>query len=154
MKKGAVISDCGKYRYKLWRIWDDTKPKILWIMHNPSTADGDHDDPTIRRIINFSKSWGFGGLYVGNIYPYRATNPKDLLMLSLLEACPIENASNVYQMRIECSMIIAAFGNPVLKTPGHFIFDKGYHALKLTNSGNPCHPLYLKADLVPQEWHS
>ena len=55
---GAEISDCGKYRWKLWRIWDDSKPKILWIMHNPSTADAEKDDPTIRRIINFSKSWG------------------------------------------------------------------------------------------------
>ncbi len=48
MISGAIISDDKKYRYQLWRIWDDSKPKILWIMLNPSTADESIDDPTIR----------------------------------------------------------------------------------------------------------
>ena len=146
---GAEISECGKYRWKLWRIWDDEKPKILWIMHNPSTADAENDDPTIRRIINFSKSWGFGGLYVGNIYPFRATNPNDLKPLSLIEACPIDNIQHVSEMRKKCTMTILAYGNPVLKIAGHICIDESFHYLKLTKDGNPCHPLYLKSDLKP-----
>ena len=39
MKK-ALISDCGKYRYELHREWDKKKGKVLFIMLNPSTADG------------------------------------------------------------------------------------------------------------------
>ena len=97
---GAEISDCGKCRWQLWRIWDDSKPKILWIMHNPSTADAEKDDPTIRRIINFSKSWGFGGLYVGNVFPYRSTNPKDLIGIPFEKLCPLENIKHTKEMNM------------------------------------------------------
>lgn len=47
-------------------------------MLNPSTADAEIDDPTITRCIGFAKSWGFGGLMVGNLWAYRATDPKEL----------------------------------------------------------------------------
>lgn len=79
MIKSAIISECGKYRYSLSRIWDENKANVLFIMLNPSTADGDVDDPTIRRCIGFAKSWGYGGIYVGNLFAYRATDPKELL---------------------------------------------------------------------------
>ena len=79
MNKGAKFSPCKKYRLQLWRIWDDKLPKIMFIMLNPSYADAHHDDPTIRRCINFAKNWGYGGFYVGNIYPLISTKPKLLL---------------------------------------------------------------------------
>jgi hypothetical protein len=55
MIRTAVISEDGVYRYVLYREWDVQLPTILFIMLNPSTADGDSDDPTIRRVINFAK---------------------------------------------------------------------------------------------------
>jgi hypothetical protein len=78
MKKDAKLSDDKLYRYQLSRIWDETKPKVLFIMLNPSTADADVDDPTIRRVINFAKSWNYGGVYVVNLYAFRSTDPKGL----------------------------------------------------------------------------
>lgn len=51
----------------------------MFIMLTPSTADADTDDPTIRRCIGFAKSSGFGGLYVGNLFAYRSTQPIDYL---------------------------------------------------------------------------
>jgi len=51
MKKDAKLSDDKLYRYQLSRIWDEDKPTVLFIMLNPSTADADVDDPTIRRVI-------------------------------------------------------------------------------------------------------
>lgn len=81
MDKGAIISGCGKYRYSLWRTWDKKLPKVMFIMLNPSTADAYEDDPTIRRCINFAKSWGYGGIVVGNLFAYRATNPKKLILI-------------------------------------------------------------------------
>ena len=78
MRYDAVISPDGKYRYSLTRQWSD-KPLVAWVMLNPSTADDNADDPTIRRCIAFSINWGFGGLKVYNLFAYRSTNKNVLL---------------------------------------------------------------------------
>ena len=78
MTKSAIISDCNKYRYELHREWDKDKKKVLFIMLNPSTADADNNDLTTIRCMNFAKKWGYGGIMIGNIYPFRAKRPKDL----------------------------------------------------------------------------
>src|SRR6185312_12359012 len=75
----AYISDCGRYRYGLGREWDyPAKPALTFIMLNPSTADAEQDDPTIRRCIGFAKRDGFGALTVLNLYALRATDPREL----------------------------------------------------------------------------
>lgn len=75
---GAVISDCEQYRYRLWRQWAPGE-RVLWIMLNPSTADGLQDDPTIRRCMGFACQWGYGGINVVNLCAHRATRPAELL---------------------------------------------------------------------------
>ena len=75
---GAVFSECGKYRYALWRIWDESKPAVMFIGLNPSTADEKESDPTITKVISFAKSWGFGAVYMCNSFPYISTNPDEL----------------------------------------------------------------------------
>ena len=70
MEKRAIISECNRYRYQLHRTWDKEKDKVLFIMLNPSTADSDNDDLTTIRCINYAKKWGYGGLMIGNIYPF------------------------------------------------------------------------------------
>lgn len=103
LNAGARISADGKYRYLLWREWRGThdpknwcwigpedssgerygEPKAcLFIMLNPSTADGAADDPTIRRCVAFAKSWKFERLEVVNLFAYRATDPRHLLELN------------------------------------------------------------------------
>ncbi len=146
MVKNAIISDCGKYRYQLSRVWDESKGLVLFIMHNPSTADADNDDPTIRRCINFAKSWGYGGIMVGNIIPYRCTNPNELIGIPHQERMMYdENMHHLHDMNDRCSIIVIAHGNPTLPFKYKFDFlNKEKHYLKLTKHGNPCHPLYLK----------
>jgi len=77
MKRSAEISDCGQFRWWLQRRWADG-PLVCFVMLNPSTADAEQDDPTIRRCIAFARSWGFGALSVRNLFPFRATKPADL----------------------------------------------------------------------------
>ncbi|HBI04838.1 MAG TPA: hypothetical protein DDY49_12510, partial [Paenibacillaceae bacterium] len=72
MRNGAIVDETGNYRYSLWRSWDERKPKVTFIMLNPSTADETYDDLTITRCINFAKRWGFGTLEVVNLFAYRA----------------------------------------------------------------------------------
>ena len=78
MKSEAILSVDRKYRYVLTRTWDETLPNIMFVGLNFSTADETTDDPTIRRCINFAKSWGYGGLYMVNLFAYRSTNPNNI----------------------------------------------------------------------------
>ena len=77
-KSGAVFSDCRKYRYALWRMWNEHMPIAMIIGLNPSTADQTRNDPTITRCINFASSWGYGGVCVTNLFGFRATAPTEL----------------------------------------------------------------------------
>ena len=78
-KKGADFSNNGKHRYRLWRIWDETKPYALCIGLNPSTANSEKNDPTINILIKMLKSLGYGGLYMMNCFAFITSNPKELL---------------------------------------------------------------------------
>lgn len=156
MKKEAVISNCGKYRYQLSREWDDTKPKCLFIMLNPSTADADIDDPTITRCIGFAKSWGFGGLMVGNLFAYRSTDPRNLKespeMSPTADWLNAINERHLHEMWSKCDMAIFAWGTfKGAINRGAYISNKfrGAKAITISKCGFPCHPLYLKQSLTP-----
>lgn len=149
-KSGANISECGLYRFKLWRIWDEEKPKVLFVMHNPSKADWYNDDPTIRRCIGFAKSWGCGGLYVGNLSPYRATNPKDMLKVDFCALFPLENIRHINEMKRLCQIHVLAYGNPIIKDSIPEFIDKDWYCISMTKQGNPGHPLFLRSDLRPK----
>ena len=62
---GAVFSPDRIYRYVLYRVWDEAKPRVMFIGLNPSTADESVDDPTIRRCKRFAADWGYGGANYG-----------------------------------------------------------------------------------------
>lgn len=153
----AVISPCQTYRYWLRRPLSDEGISVGFIMLNPSTADAQFDDPTIRRCMGFAEAWGGRELIVVNLFGYRATDPADLKKAS----APIgpDNDAAIDQAMRRCDLVVAAWGNHGLykrradslrrrvgKTARHL------HYLKLTGKGQPSHPLYLKADLQPVAW--
>ena len=73
-EKSAIISECEQYRYELRRIWQPKKGLVCWVMLNPSIADANIDDPTIRRCIGYTAKWGYGGRVVVNLFALRATS--------------------------------------------------------------------------------
>lgn len=77
--RSAELSTDGRYRYSLSRVWDDSLPIVLFIGLNPSTADHERDDPTIRRCMRFAQDWGCGTLLMGNLFALRSTDPRTLL---------------------------------------------------------------------------
>lgn len=75
----AVLSEDGLYRYRLLRVWKPSAPLMVWVMLNPSTADANADDATIRRCKGYARLEGCGGIVVVNLYAYRATDPAAML---------------------------------------------------------------------------
>ena len=143
---GADISSDNKYRYSLWRIWDKNKPIILFIMLNPSTADAVNNDKTMTRVKNFAESWGYGGVYVGNLYAFRSTDPKGLKETD--DPIGPENIANVQSLVGLTDKVVYAWGNEH-KEPEWLreLVDTPY-CIDISKNGNiPKHPLYLKKNL-------
>ena len=148
MKKHALISQDNKYRYQLSRIWDEEKPMVLFIMLNPSTADADVDDPTIRRVVNFAKSWGYGGIYVGNLYAFRSSDPKTLRDVD--DPIGEDNIQHIQFLIGLTERVIYAWGNN--KKEPEWLRDlvERPYCIDISKKGIPKHPLYLKKDLEPK----
>ena len=149
----ASLSNGGEYRYTLGRVWDPKKKRVLFVMLNPSTADAEKDDATVRRCMAFAKFWGYGSLEVGNLFAFRARFPKALRAAQ--RPIGIDNASALRVMQGRATLTILAWGNH-----GDFmdqgrnvaleLADRGPVAiLGITNRGQPRHPLYAPATLTP-----
>jgi hypothetical protein len=76
----AGISSCKRYRWWLYRelVSAGKARLIIWVMMNPSTADHSKNDPTINKVMSYSKSWGFTDLLVLNIYAIRSTQQANI----------------------------------------------------------------------------
>ena len=148
MKKAAILSEDNLYRYQLSRIWDESKPLILFIMLNPSTADADVDDPTIRRVIRFTTSWGYGGVYVANLYAFRSTDPKALKHTD--DPVGKENVSYITHLIGMASKVIYAWGNNQKEPSWLSELVQTPYCIDLSKNGIPKHPLYLKSELIPK----
>lgn len=157
--KSADISKCGKYRYSLGRtVSEGAYVPLIVIMLNPSTADAEFDDPTIKACMDFARINGFSCLEVVNLYAYRATNPKELLMvedpvgcnnnLNILNACIGGHGCANFRK----AFVLCAWGN-------HAGVDRVYwmcrmfqrleitpYCLGTNKNGSPKHPLYVKRD--------
>jgi hypothetical protein len=150
MKTDAILSDDRKYRYVLSRIWDETKPFVMIVGLNPSTADETENDPTIIRCIEFSKSWGYGGVFMLNLFAFRATKPID--MKNSIDPIGMENDSYIKKYEQLCDKVVCAWGNDgAYKERSRFVLSnlKEPYYIKLNKSGEPAHPLYLKGDSIP-----
>lgn len=156
MNGSANISADGLYRYGLSREWDGTgKGHLVIVMLNPSTADAELDDPTIRRCMAFAKREGFGGIMVGNLFAFRSPSPA-----AMKAAADPVGPENNFALTMLLQVARKA-GTPVLCAWGaHGGFQRRDEWFKqrarqvnvdlvhlgLTNDGHPKHPLYIKSD--------
>jgi hypothetical protein len=140
---GAEFSNCGKYRYKLWRIWDNELPKAMCIGLNPSKANATKADPTITNLIKMLKRLGYGGFYMMNLFAWISPNPEDLLTC----VDPIgENEGKLKEAETICDDVIVCWGN--FKQADERIKQvlPNYPNAKcfgVTKSGKPVHPLAM-----------
>jgi hypothetical protein len=155
---GAVFSDCERYRYRLWRVWDESKPKACFVMLNPSTADENVLDPTVTRCRKRAETLSYGGLEVVNIFALRSTDPAALYN----EVDPIgpENLPAIAHAVAGSAIAVCAWGgHGKLLSMGSLVkerlvrfFPEKTHYLRINSDGSPAHPLYLPYELQPTPW--
>lgn len=151
----AQFSPCRTWRYSLRRTWA-FGPHVMVIGLNPSTADELTDDPTVRRCIRFARFWGYGGLFMMNLFGWRATDPRELRTAP--DPIGVDNDRHLAEYARRASLVVYAWGNhgalghrgdSVIKMIDAIEGIARPTCLGRTQSGHPKHPLYLKGDLVP-----
>lgn len=160
---GAIISDCGLYRYRLERHGLKGAGAIAWIMVNPSAADATNDDATIKKVIGFSERAGAGWLIVGNKFAYRATDIKELRRVENPRGP--DNDEHLQRILRDAPLVVVAWG-PLAKLPDHLrsrwrtivrmAADAGVQLMCLgtAQDGQPRHPLMVSYDTPLTPWRA
>lgn len=145
---GATLSECRNYRYSLWRIWDESLPKVMFIGLNPSKANETENDPTIKRVMKIAHHNGFGGVYMCNCFPMVTPYPDQL---KTDHTTSDKNTEELKRVASGCSEIVFAWGN--FKEVSHHGVDRllielfpEAKALHINKNGSPKHPLYCKTE--------
>ncbi|MBT3271062.1 DUF1643 domain-containing protein [Candidatus Poribacteria bacterium] len=149
----AVFDETGAYRYRLSRTRSDGAGVVTFVMLNPSTADAEVNDPTIRRCIGFAWDWGHRDLIVVNLFAYRATAPRDLR----LATDPVGPANDEHLLAAVCEadVVVAAWGvhGAMLgrdrDVMGLLEGRASLQCLGVTKAGHPRHPLYMPKRSMP-----
>ena len=160
----ATFSPCERFRYDLTRDWgadllsheDKGDAWIAFIGLNPSTATLRTNDPTVERCCRYAQRWGYRRMVMLNLFGFRATDPRVMKAFEEEENRGPVGAGNDKAIRRwvkKADMVVCCWGNhgthlerasevmPMVPEP---------YALKVTKTGQPSHPLYLRADLLPK----
>ena len=149
----TVFSPDRRYRYWLEAKLSDNDGICMFLMLNPSTADEVQSDPTVTRAKGFARSWGFGTLWVCNIFGLRATQPT--VLRKDPEPIGAENDKHILDFALKADKLVCAWGNhgehldrgarvmEILETQAP---DVRLGHLGITLKNQPKHPLYLRAD--------
>jgi hypothetical protein len=160
---GAVFSGDTRYRYRFWRMWSLQHPSMIWIMLNPSTADEQYLDPTVKKCGSYAKAMGYGGFEVYNLFALRSTDPRQLYgeddpvgehNLAYLECIPTYVADMRFMFPNSTDLVdrsvVAAWGvhgahrgqgrywSAWLAAQGVAVYSVGR-----SKDGHPKHPLYV-----------
>jgi hypothetical protein len=146
MEGQAEFDQTGQYRFTLWRSWDKHKPRLGFVMLNPSRADATRNDPTIRRCIGFGQDWGFGAVEIVNLFAYRTPQPQRLRQIADPIGC--DNDKYLIQASRRSRFLVLAWGNwGSLINRGqavrNLLATSDCRCFGFTRFGQPRHPLYL-----------
>ena len=159
----AILSECGSYRYRLERQVAPmfiTKP-VMFIGINPSTADAENDDATVRKLIGFTQRWGYSSFILGNVFAWRSTDVRQLP--ERCKAIGPDNYRTLKAMMEEAACIVPCWGNTNKVPKTHrcqfevvcamlLIAEKPVRIFGRTNRGDPLHPLLLPYSTEMQTW--
>lgn len=158
----AVLSDCGTWRYRLERslgLLDG--PRLAFFGVNPSTADAELDDATVRKWRGFAARASSPAFIVGNVFAFRATDVKELGRAP--DPVGPENDRHLAEIIADADILVPCWGNqdkvpqPVrhrFEVVRRLLFASGkpVKVFGLTASGDPKHPLMLGYDTPLVDW--
>ncbi|EOD29331.1 hypothetical protein EMIHUDRAFT_64003 [Emiliania huxleyi CCMP1516] len=173
--RSAAFSVDGVYRYGLTRTWSSSgtdaaarqSNPLLFVGLNPSTADGDSDDPTIRRVIRFAMAWGHDSIFVCNLFAYRSTQPA-ALKAAADPVGALANDAALADAARRAGRVLCGWGNGLLpgsKAVARMMRARVQEVLEILSEGagaericclhvtlqqQPQHPLYVRADARPK----
>lgn len=162
----AKFSTCGSYRYTLTRTWNPDKPKLLFVMLNPSFATEALNDNTVMLCQNVAYAIGrlanlpenrrvaampkFGSFRVCNLYAWIATDTTGLRSSCERLIGPLNNDIIDRSCREWADHIVCAWGSSRLKNKARRHHVQGivrrsdkpvWRFNDAANSAQPCHPL-------------
>jgi hypothetical protein len=155
----ATISPNGRYRYLLGRRLADDGGRMLFVMLNPSTADADTDDATIRRCVGYARREGCGILEVVNLFAWRTVSPGELA--TVVDPVGPDNDRHIREAAARAGPVVVAWGNPPFRLTRAAeraalvagMLDRYWPlALGTTSTGQPVHPLRQRADAPLRPW--
>lgn len=156
----ALFSQCGRYRHLL--NYPGTH-QCGWIMLNPSTAgsvDADtgevRSDPTQKKVGAFSRSWGYDGYVIANVYDLVSTDPRGLWA----DPAPVSPANASYLAAVATlPLVVVAWGRNAkadrVAQVVKWLRDCGARdlwALGVNDDGSPKHPLYIPYNAKLCRW--
>jgi hypothetical protein len=150
----ASFDASRRYRFRLSRVWDPGGTRVCFVMLNPSTADAEALDPTVRRCAGFARSWGAGAIEVTNVFAWRSRDPAALRLTD--DPVGAANDEAILAAALQADQVICAWGAQATHLDRHattLALLRSAHivplALRLTKAGLPGHPLYLPATATP-----
>ncbi|WP_352882224.1 DUF1643 domain-containing protein [Mesorhizobium sp. M0910] len=164
----AIFSECRQYRYRLDRPIGGRRPPVAFLLHNPSIADEEADDATLRRGIGYAKLWGCERLTFINPWARIATLSRELWA----SGDPVGPLNDGHILRAATEVkeaggfIVLGWG--VIRPPRQYlpaatsrlrdveqlVRETGceIRALGSNKDGSPKHPLYISRESKPFLW--
>lgn len=174
---GALFSDDGKHRLKLWRQWHHAptiipglfghptptpdRGTLCFVGFNPSIA-GVEDDPTVAKLVRLAAKLGYSRLEVYNLLTRIATDPADLAGAeSLADLLSPEGRKLRLEGMRGADAVVVGWG--AIKAPfadlarAEILSDLSEVGVipwcfGLNKDGSPKHPLYLKETGIVLGW--
>lgn len=161
----AIISACGRYRYRLEREVQQEGKVFAFFGINPSTADADLDDATVRKWRGFAMRNGCSRFIVGNAFSYRATDVRqlDIANRNHIKVQGDKHWEHLHAIINDADVLVPCWGDskkvdrnlrPLIGGLLGIIAMSGKPVLHfgLTAGGDPKHPLMLGYDTKLIEW--
>lgn len=158
---GACFDPERHHRFHLWRRWDDSLPTVGFIMLNPSLADEQSLDPTLRRCFSFAQRWGAGSMRIGNLFSLIEPDSTKLRSANRGDVARRKRqADHLANMVRTCEVVVVGWGTqgslfPVQRQVLEGMFSMRRELLEAdfypqclgrNADGTPKHPLYLRGD--------